>query len=405
LKINGRLFRIKNFKSVPSYVWTLTALLAGIISGGLFPSWLMPVANGTTTGIKFVITLVPLLIFAALSPAVAMLVKRGLAGKFAMSVVSWYVLSSALSGLLGLTVSSIIFGIPFSTEAQGGFSEAAKMIRTLGDQGGASLPLLSIAGAVFVGIISVWINPLYDFLKRIEKWTHGLGSKIGYVLVPVITCLGVSIGVKFGALTGMEHYFVMSLYTFLLCLAWFFFYTFVILKWIAKRPFRKMMTDYYVPTSIFAAATCSSLATLPVNLANAKKFGVRDEVADFVIPFGAVVNLNASTLAYVAYAPFVLSYIYGIQVSWLILFIAWPAIVLFTIAAPGLPAGMGTALWSGTLFASMMGIEEPVKSNFIATWIALSGGLPDMFRTTTNCTGDGFTAILFDRFFDKFTVK
>jgi Na+/H+-dicarboxylate symporter len=145
------------------------------------------------------------------------------------------------------------------------------------------------------------------------------------------------------------------------------------------------------------------LATLPVNLAGVKKYGVRDEVADFVVPFGAIANMNASTLAYVAYAPFVLTYIFGIEISWTILLIAWPAIVLFTIAAPGLPAGMGTALWSGTLFASMLGIQEPTASAFISTWLALSGGLPDMFRSATNCTGDGFTAILFDTFFHRFS--
>ncbi len=392
-------------KSVPGYVWTFIALILGIFSGGMFSDFLTPVANGTTAAIKAVITVVPLLIFAALSPAVATLVKRGLAGKFASSVIAWYVISSALSGLLGLSISSLLFNIPFSTETHGAFSEASKMLKIFGEQSGASFPLLAIVGAVFVGIISVWIKPLYIVLVKIEKGVQGLGSKIGYILVPVIGCLGISIGVNFGARIGMGHYFIMSLYTFLMCLLWFLFYTIVILKWIAKKPFKKMMKDYYIPTAVFSAATCSSLATLPINLISAKKYGVRDEVADFVIPFGAVANMNASTLAYVAYAPFVLSYIYGIEISWTLLFIAWPAIVLFTIAAPGLPAGMGTALWSGTLFTSMLGIEEPLKSSFITTWIALSGGLPDMFRTATNCTGDGFTAILFDKYFDRFSRK
>ncbi|MCP4728400.1 MAG: dicarboxylate/amino acid:cation symporter [bacterium] len=392
-------------KSVPGYVWTFTALILGISFGGMYSEMLTPVANGTTAVIKAVITVVPILIFAALSPAVATLVKRGLAGKFASSVIAWYVLSSAISGLLGLSISSVLFNIPFSTETHGAISEAGKMLKSFGEQSGASFPLLAIVGAIFVGIISVWIKPLYDLLVKIENGVKGLGSKIGYVLVPVIGCLGISIGVNFGARIGMGHYFVMSFYTFILCLVWFLFYTIVILKWIAKKSFKRMMKEYYIPTAVFSAATCSSLATLPINLSSAKKYGVRDEVADFVIPFGAVANMNASTLAYVAYAPFILSYIYGIEISWTILFIAWPAIVLFTIAAPGLPAGMGTALWSGTLFISMLGIEEPVKSSFITTWIALSGGLPDMFRTATNCTGDGFTAILFDKYFDRFSRK
>ena len=145
-----------------------------------------------------------------------------------------------------------------------------------------------------------------------------------------------------------------------------------------------------------------SLATLPVNLANTKKYGVRDEVADFVVPFGAIANMNASALMYVAYAPFVITHVFGMEISWVVMLMAAPALVLFTIAAPGLPVGIGTAIWTATLFASMLGLEEPMKSNFIVTWLALSGGLPDMFRTATNCTGDGFTAIAFDHFFDRY---
>ena len=195
------------------------------------------------------------------------------------------------------------------------------------------------------------------------------------------------------------------MYTFVLCLVWWLFYVYVVIKTLAKQPVKKVINEYFTPTALIAAGTCSSMATLPVNLAFAKKYGVRDEVADFVIPFGAVFNLNASALAYLAYAPFVMSYIYHFEISWTMLFMAWPALVLFTIAAPGLPAGMGTSLWAATLFASMMGLEDPTKATFIATWIALSGGLPDMFRTVINSTGDGFTAIVFDHFFDRYFNK
>lgn len=38
---------------------------------------------------------------------------------------------------------------------------------------------------------------------------------------------------------------------------------------------------------MFVFATCSSVATIPVNLKCVKKLGVSDEIASFVIPFGA----------------------------------------------------------------------------------------------------------------------
>ena len=103
-------------KKIPGYVWTFAALIGGILLGGLLPETLNPVAVGTRAFINFIIKVVPILIFCALSPAIATLVKRGLAGKFGGSVILWYVASSTLAGLLGVVFSSLLFRIPFSSE-------------------------------------------------------------------------------------------------------------------------------------------------------------------------------------------------------------------------------------------------------------------------------------------------
>jgi len=274
--------------AVPTYVWTFLALVFGISLGGLAPERLLPVARATAWLIGVIVELVPLLIFAALSPAVATLVRRGLAGRFAGSVILWYVASSTIAGLVGLVISAALFRIPFSTEASGAWSEAVSMLGAFGSQGSASRPLLAIVGSVVLGLVAAWIDPLYAVLAKVEKGIAGLGGKIGYVMVPLILLFGITLGVKFGARLGMGHYFTMTLYTGLLCLAWFLFYVLVIVGCIAGQPVGRLITRYYLPTALFAAGTCSSLATLPVNLANVKRYGVRDEVADFVVPFGAV---------------------------------------------------------------------------------------------------------------------
>ena len=392
-------------RQIPAYILTFAALVFGILLGGLFTEALSPVARGTGLLIRVIVALVPLLIVGALSPAIATLVRRGLAGRFAGSVILWYLLSSAVAGLFGLVMSSVIFGIPFTSDGGGAWAEAVKMFRAFGEQPGASLPLLAIVVAIVLGAMAVRIEPLYAVLYKIEQGIAAVGGKVGYAMVPLVFLFGISIGVRFGARLGMGHYMVMTAYTAVLCLVWWLFYVFVIVRRVARRRVSRVLTEYYVPTAVFAAGTCSSLATLPINLANAKRYGIRDEVADFVLPIGAVVNLDASTLMYMAYAPFVLSYVFGIEVSWTLLVVAWPALVLFTVAAPGLPAGIGTALWSATLFASMVGLTGQTHADFVATWVALSGGLPDMFRTATNCTGDGFTAMLFDSLFERFFAR
>ena len=43
---------------------------------------------------------------------------------------------------------------------------------------------------------------------------------------------------------------------------------------------------------LFVFATCSSVATIPLNLKCTKNLGVSEKIADFCIPFGAVMNMN-----------------------------------------------------------------------------------------------------------------
>jgi len=392
-------------KHVPGYLWTLAALVTGLLLGGAFPERLALVAQGTGALIRFIVLLVPILILLALSPAVATLARRGLAGRFAGSVVLWYVGSSIVAGLMGLTLSSLLFRVPFSQAGSGAWEEAVRMMRSLGEQTGASLPLVAIVAAVLLGLVGARSDRVYGPLLRVEEAITGIGEGLSYVMAPLILLFGITLGVRFGAEAGTTHYLVMTAYTAALCGLWWVIYVVGVLHFGAGRPIGPIITRYYLPTALFAAGTTSSLATLPVNVANVKKVGVRDEVADFIVPFGAIANLDASALMYVAYAPFVLTQVFAVEITWITLLMAWPAIILFTIAAPGLPAGMGTALWSATLFASVVGLEDPARSDFIVTWIALSGGLPDMFRTATNCTGDGFTSIFFESVFDRWFAR
>jgi len=389
-------------RAVPAYCWTLFALVLGIVLGGFFPEAFAAIASGTTAVIKFIVSLVPILIFAALSPACATLVKRGLAGKFASSVVTWFVLSSAFAGLIGVIVSATLFGIPFSGKETGIWSEAVRMFHVFGEQSGASYPLLAIVFAIVIGVIAVWIKPLFILLSKVEKAISKMGQALSLFLIPILFCLGITIGVRFGPKLGMGHFLTMVFYTFILCSLWSMFYVLVITKLITKTGIKRLITVYFLPTAIFAAGTISSLVTLPINLTNIKKYGVRDEVADFIIPFGAVTNMDGSALMNIAFVPILLQYIFGMDISWTVMLIIWPAVVLFTIAAPGLPAGMGSALWTSTLVASMLGFEEPLKSSFTTTFVALYGGIPDMFVTASNCTGDGLTAVMFDNFFKRF---
>jgi Na+/H+-dicarboxylate symporter len=382
---------------IPTYLFLLASLILGMLLGGFFSDSLQGVATSVNVAISVIIYLVPILIFVALSPAIASLADSGRANSLAGSVILWYLFTSFLAGLLGLSVSTLLFGLSLSTSLD---NPSGTMMTLLapGESLSASRPLIAILLAVCFGLLGTKWNFLRLFLEKVQSKVFYFGSKIKLVIVPFVLFLGISVGVRFGAQLGLTNYVLMTMYTFLLCLTWTTFYVFILLKLAKPHDVKEVARDYLLPTAVFAAGTCSSLLTLPVNLANVKKQGVSARIADFVLPVGSVINLDASALAYVAYAPFVLSYLFGIQIDLATLLMAWPAIVLFTIAAPGLPAGMGTALWSATLFASVLNLPENVASEFVATWIAMSSGLPDMMRTATNCTSDGFASMIMEKF-------
>ena len=382
---------------IPTYLFLLASLILGMLLGGFFSDSLQGVATSVNVAISVIIYFVPILIFVALSPAISSLADSGRANSLAGSVILWYLFTSFLAGLLGLSVSTLLFGLSLSTSLDNPTGTMMTLLAP-GESLSASRPLIAILLAVCFGLLGTKWNFLRLFLEKVQSKVFYFGSKIKLVIVPFVLFLGISVGVRCGAQLGLTNYVLMTMYTFLLCLTWTTFYVFILLKLAKPHDVKEVARDYLLPTAVFAAGTCSSLLTLPVNLANVKKQGVSTRIADFVLPVGSVINLDASALAYVAYAPFVLSYLFGIQIDLATLLMAWPAIVLFTIAAPGLPAGMGTALWSATLFASVLNLPENVASEFVATWIAMSSGLPDMMRTATNCTSDGFASMIMEKF-------
>jgi len=216
-------------------VWTFLALLAGLAAGGLLPGPLAPVADATATLIAWVVAIVPLLILAALSPAIATLVRRGLAGRFAGAVVLWYVFTSTIAGLIALVTSAAIFRLPLTTGGRGVWTEAATMLESLG-AGGASWPLLAILVGVLMGLWGARHDPTYRVLKRVADAIESAGSGLAYVMLPLILAFGITLGVRFGARLGLSHYLTMTAYTGALVLVWWAFYTFVLVRRIGRRP-------------------------------------------------------------------------------------------------------------------------------------------------------------------------
>lgn len=151
-----------------------------------------------------------------------------------------------------------------------------------------------------------------------------------------------------------------------------------------KNPFKLLMT--MIPAYFTALGTQSSAATIPVTLAQAKKAGVSEEIANFVIPLCATIHLAGSTLKIVA-CVVALMIMQGMPIDFMQLagFICMLGVTM--IAAPGVPGGAIMAAIG--IISSMLGFDLENQALMISLYIAM-----DSFGTACNVTGDGAIAVV-----------
>ena len=155
-----------------------------------------------------------------------------------------------------------------------------------------------------------------------------------------------------------------------------------------KNPLKMLVT--MLPAYFTALGTQSSAATIPVSLQQAKKMGVSDGVAGFVIPLCATIHLSGSMLKIVACA-LALMMMQGIEYDFTQIagFICMLGITM--VAAPGVPGGAIMAALG--VLTSMLGFSSADQALMISLYIAM-----DSFGTACNVTGDGALALIVDRF-------
>lgn len=153
--------------------------------------------------------------------------------------------------------------------------------------------------------------------------------------------------------------------------------------------FSKMkLSDFFRairPAMLLGFSTSSSSATLPVTMERVEKnVGVDEEVASFVLPIGATINMDGTSL-YQAVAAVFIAQALGLDLS-----IAQQLTIVLTatlasIGAAGVP-GAGIIM----LVVVLQAIEVPVEG------IALILGVDrilDMCRTAVNITGDAAVSV------------
>ena len=159
---------------------------------------------------------------------------------------------------------------------------------------------------------------------------------------------------------------------------------------IGRNPFSLIKT--MLPAYFTALGTMSSAATIPVTLKQVKENGIRNRIADFVVPLCANIHLAGSTITIVSCSIAVMTVLPDYSLPGF--FEIFGTILLLgvvMIAAPGVPGGAIMAA-SGVLMVNL-GFNEAAVAFMIALYMA-----QDSFGTAANITGDGAVSAIIDAF-------
>ncbi|WP_271393268.1 dicarboxylate/amino acid:cation symporter [Aequorivita sinensis] len=376
------------------------AIVLGIVFGQILPESVNRIFTTFNAFFgQFLSFSIPLIIMGLIMPAISDL-GRG-AGKLLLITALIAYGSTLFSGFMTYFSASNIF--PFLLESH--VNDAGQIV----DSGKELTPYFSINIPPILDVMSALVlafvvglglsfqekSSLKLVVKDFQKIIMQLIENVIVPLLPLFI-LGIFVSMSFnGKVFSILSVFIsiigviFALHILLLLLQ----YTIagVLVK---KNPIKLLAT--MMPAYFTALGTQSSAATIPVTLEQAKKNGVSEKIAGFVIPLCATIHLSGSIMKITACA-MALMILQGIPFSFT-LFAGFIFVLgIAMIAAPGVPGGAIMAAVG--ILQSMLGFNEEMIGLMIALYIAM-----DSFGTACNVTGDGAISLVVDKITKDKTV-
>lgn len=411
-------------KKIPLYIKIVIGMLAGVLfaiialrfDGGVAftKDWIKPFGNIFINLLKLIA--VPL-ILASLVKGVSDLKDISKLSKMGLRAVGLYLFTTVFAVCLGLIAVNIIQpgkAITEETRTQMlntyGVDAGKKQQEAATQQGGGPLKFLEdivpdnivkaastnslmlqvIFFALFMGIAMIMlpeqrIKPLKDFFDGfndvILKMIDIIMMAAPFGVFALMAAL-VAESPSFEIFKALGKYAITVLAGLLILL--FVFYPSLIVLFTKRNPVQ--FIRQISPAQLLAFSTSSSAATLPVTMEVVeKKVGVDNEVTSFVLPIGATVNMDGTSL-YQAVAAVFIAQAFGMDLS---LTAQLGIIVTATLASIGSAAVPSAGMVMLVIVLAQAGIPEAGLALIFAVDRPL-----DMVRTVANVTSDCTVATL-----------
>ena len=404
---------MKNFlKTYKSTIILLAAIIVGAIIGIVFgekAAVLSPLGD-IFLNLLFV-AIVPL-IFVSITVSISKMKQPKRLGKIMLTTVGVFVFTSLVAVLIGLLSTysfnlvepedseliraSLEAGVETKTESEDvSFLERTVAVLTVNDFSDLLSKNNLIALLVVSLLVGLAINMSGEKGKTIQDFLISANEVIMNFVKIIMYYAPVGLGAYFAALVGTygaaiavgyaKTFFIYLIVSILFYVVIYSLYAFIA----AGTKGLKVFWKNIIPSTITALATCSSAASIPVNIETAKKLGVSDDIAETLIPLGTSFHKDGSIIGS-AFKIMFLVCLFGSSVGFFkVLLVS----LLVTLLVTAVPIGGGTI--SEMMILTMMGF--PVNALPILTIIAT---IIDAPATVLNVVGDTASSMLAARIVD-----
>lgn len=406
---------LSNYKST---IILLVAIIVGAFVGIIFQEKATILSPFGDIFLNLLLVIIVPLIFLTITTSIAKMKQPKRLGKIMITIIGVFIFTSIISVLFGFASTYFVklvnpedgekIRISLENQTLDNSQEDSEEL-TIADRTVNLLTvndfqeLLSkdniIALLIFSIIFGIAINmsgekgePVYKFLESANVIVNNIVKIIMYYAPIGLGCYFASLVGSFGASIAVGYLKTFVIYTIVALLFYFGIYTFY--AFLAGR--KKGVTLFWknaLPSTLTALATCSSAASIPVNIECSKKMGVPEDIAQTTIPLGTSFHKDGSIIGSVFKIMFLVC-LFGTNISTAgsifgILGVALLANLLIT----AVPIGGGTI--SEMLILSMLGY--PPAALPILTIIAT---IIDPPATMLNVVGDTVSSMMVTRVVD-----
>lgn len=395
---------IKNYRFL--FIMIL-AMVLGSVCGFVAPGFSTLINPLGKVFINMMFCIVVPLVFASIAGAIAKMKSMARAGKIVWVTIATFVITGAIAAVIMFVIVKAFPPVlttwqNLENESMGEYATMGELIVnffTASDFVGlltrrAMLPLIvfSILFGFATNLTEGGDGVVTNFLSSLSNVMLKFVNLITYYAPVAFFAIFANLVVDYGSMITESYGRAMIAY-YPLCFIYLF-TAFPLFAWFGGgKGAIKTMFSHIVKPAVVSLGTCSSVATIPTNLAVAEETGISKDVSEIVIPLGATMHMDGSCFSCVLKIAFLYG-VFGMPFDFSMLPVVILVAVFSSVGMSGVPGGgyIGEYIICSIFFPNQIEVAFPI--------LVAIGNLVDPPATMINASGDYVVSFIVSRFVD-----